>query len=447
MSRVHPLDFTHAPEARSWVASAQAPGSDFPLQNLPHGVFARRTAAGLEPARGGVAIGDQVLDLAPLAALGLLDGLAQDACVAASQPTLNALMAMGQPAWRALRHGLHRLLSDDADPLVQRSLSACLLPQREVQMRLPVEVRNYTDFYTSVHHAQNVGRVIRPDDPLTPNFKWLPLAYHGRASSVVVSGTPFKRPRGQAMVPGAQAPVYAACKRLDFELEMGFFVGPSNALGEPVALSQAGAHVFGMCLLNDWSARDHQFWEMAPLGPFLGKNFCTSISPWVVTMEALAPYRLPFERPAGDPQPLSYLDDPADRAEGSLDIELEVLLQSARHRERQLAGDVVTATNFRHQYWTIGQMLTQHTVGGCNLQSGDLLGTGTISGPTAGEAGALVELSRGGSQDVALPSSGEVRRFLEDGDRVVLRAWCAKPGAARIGFGVCSGEVLPALQA
>lgn len=446
MSRAHPLDFTHAPEARSWVASAQAPGSDFPLQNLPHGVFARRTGTGLEPARGGVAIGDEVLDLVQLAALGLLDGLAQEACVAASQPTLNGLMAMGQPAWRALRHSLHRLLSDDADPLVQRSLSACLLPQREVQMRLPVEVRNYTDFYTSVHHAQNVGRVIRPDDPLTPNFKWLPLAYHGRASSVVVSGTPFKRPRGQAMAPGAQAPVYGPCKRLDFELEMGFFVGPGNAMGEPVALGQARSHVFGMCLLNDWSARDHQFWEMAPLGPFLGKNFCTSISPWVVTMEALVPYRLPFERPAGDPQPLSYLDDPADRAEGSLDIELEVLLQSARHRERQLAGDVITATNFRHQYWTVGQMLTQHTVGGCNLQSGDLLGTGTISGPTAGEAGALVELSRGGSQDVALPSSGEVRRFLEDGDRVVLRAWCAKPGAARIGFGVCSGEVLSAPQ-
>jgi fumarylacetoacetase len=445
MSRAHPLDFTHAPEARSWVASAQAPGSDFPLQNLPHGVFTRRTGAGLEPARGGVAIGDEVLDLAQLAALGLLDGLAQEACVAASQSTLNGLMAMGQPAWRALRHGLHRLLCDDADPLVQRSLSAFLLPQREVQMRLPVEVRNYTDFYTSVHHAQNVGRVIRPDDPLTPNFKWLPLAYHGRASSVVASGTPFKRPRGQAMAPGAQAPVYGACKRLDFELEMGFFVGPGNAMGEPVALGQARSHVFGMCLLNDWSARDHQFWEMAPLGPFLGKNFCTSISPWVVTMEALAPYRLPFQRPAGDPQPLSYLDDPADQAEGSLDIELEVLLQSARHRERQLAGDVITATNFRHQYWTIGQMLTQHTVGGCNLQSGDLLGTGTISGPTAGEAGALVELSRGGSQDVALPSSGEVRRFLEDGDRVVLRAWCAKLGAARIGFGVCSGEVLPAL--
>ena len=446
MSRAQQLDFTHAPEARSWVASAQAPGSDFPLQNLPHGVFAHRTGAGLEPARGGVAIGDEVLDLAQLAALGLLDGLAQEACVAASQSTLNGLMAMGQPAWRALRHGLHRLLSDDVYPLVQRSLSACLLPQREVQMQLPVEVRNYTDFYTSVHHAQNVGRVIRPDDPLTPNFKWLPLAYHGRASSVVASGTPFRRPRGQAMAPGAQAPVYGACKRLDFELEMGFFVGPGNAMGEPVALGQARSHVFGMCLLNDWSARDHQFWEMAPLGPFLGKNFCTSISPWVVTMEALAPYRLPFERPAGDPQPLSYLDDPADRAEGSLDIELEVLLQSARHRERQLAGDVITATNFRHQYWTIGQMLTQHTVGGCNLQSGDLLGTGTISGPTAGEAGALVELSRGGTQDVPLPSSGEVRRFLEDGDRVVLRGWCAKPGAARIGFGVCSGEVLPALS-
>ena len=251
---------------------------------------------------------------------------------------------------------------------------------------------------------------------------------------------------GQALPPGAQAPVYGPCHRLDFELEMGFFVGPGNALGQPVPLRQASEHIFGMCLLNDWSARDHQFWEMAPLGPFLGKNFCTSISPWVLTMEALAPYRVPFQRPAADPQPLTYLDDAQDRAQGSLDIQLEVVLQSRRHRELQLGGDRITATSFRHQYWTIAQMLAQHTVGGCNMHSGDLLGTGTISGPTAGEAGAIVELSLGGSRDVPLPSSGEARRFLEDGDRVILRGWCEKPGAARIGFGTCSAEVLPAQQ-
>lgn len=435
------LDFTHDPAATSWVTSAQAQGCDFTLQNLPHGVFSR----GAEAARGGVAIGDQVLDLAQVASLSLLTGLAQQACEAAAQGTLNAFMGMGQPAWRALRHGLFGLLSSRATQATREALAPCLLPQAQLQMHLPVQVLNYTDFYTSVHHANNVGRVIRPDDPLTPNFKWLPIAYHGRASSVVASGTAFHRPWGQAMAPGATAPVYGPCHRLDFELEMGFFAGPGNALGQPLPLAQAREQVFGMCLLNDWSARDHQFWEMAPLGPFLGKNFCTSISPWVVTMEALAPYRLPFERPATDPQPLAYLDDAGDRAQGSLDIELEVVLQSRIHRERQLPGDRISATNFRHQYWTIGQMLAQHTVGGCNLQSGDLLGTGTISGPTAGEAGAIVELSQGGTRDVSLPTSGELRRFLEDGDRVILRGWCAKPGSARIGFGQCSGEVLPAL--
>lgn len=435
------LDFTHDPAATSWVTSAQAQGCDFTLQNLPHGVFSR----GAEAARGGVAIGDQVLDLAQVAPLSLLTGLAQQACEAAAQGTLNAYMGMGQPAWRSLRQGLFGLLSSSATEATRAALTPCLLPQSQVQMRLPVQVHNYTDFYTSLHHANNVGRVIRPDDPLTPNFKWLPIAYHGRASSVVTSGTVFHRPWGQAMAPGATAPVFGPCHRLDFELEMGFFVGPGNALGQPLPLAQARDQVFGMCLLNDWSARDHQFWEMAPLGPFLGKNFCTSISPWVVTMEALAPYRLPFERPAIDPQPLAYLDDAGDRAQGSLDIELEVVLQSRLHRERQLPGDRISATNFRHQYWTIGQMLAQHTVGGCNLQSGDLLGTGTISGPTPGEAGAIVELSQGGTRDVPLPTSGELRRFLEDGDRVILRGWCAKPGSARIGFGQCSGEVLPAL--
>jgi fumarylacetoacetase len=438
------LDFTHDPQARSWVAAAQDAGCDFPLQNLPHGVFAR--IGRHEAPRGGVAIGDQVLDLARLAAAGVLQGEPQVACEVAARETLNAYMGLGLPAWRSLRRALFRLLSDQADAATQERLKACLVPLAQAEMKLPVEVRNYTDFYTSVHHATNVGKIVRPDDPLTPNFKWLPIAYHGRASSVVASGTAYHRPRGQAMAPGAAAPVYGPCRRLDFELEMGFFVGPDTVLGQPIPLAEAADHIFGMCLLNDWSARDHQFWEMNPLGPFLGKNFCTSISPWVVTMEALAPFRVPFARPAGDPQPLAYLDDATDRAQGSLDIQLAVRLQSHKHRAQGRDGDRITATSFRHQYWTVAQMLAQHTVGGCNVCSGDLMGTGTISGPTAGEAGAIVELSVGGTRDVPLPSTGEVRRFLEDGDCVILQGWCEKPGAARIGFGECRGTILPALD-
>jgi fumarylacetoacetase len=426
------------------VASAQAAGCDFTIQNLPHGVFARSGAH--EPPRGGVAIGDQVLDLARLASLDFLDGEAQVACEVAGRETLNAFMGLGLPAWRSLRRALFRVLSSDADKATQDKVRACLVPLAQAEMKLPVDVRNYTDFYTSVHHATNVGKIARPDDPLTPNFKWLPIAYHGRATSVVASGTAYHRPKGQARAPGASAPVYGPCKRLDFELEMGFFVGPETVLGQPIPLAEARDHIFGMCLLNDWSARDHQFWEMNPLGPFLGKNFCTSISPWVVSMDALAPYRVAFARPAGDPQPLAYLDDARDRAEGSLDVQLEVRLQSVKNRAKGLDGDRITRTSFRHQYWTVAQMLAQHTVGGCNVQSGDLMGTGTISGPTASEAGAIIELSVGGTQDVPLPSTGEVRRFLEDGDCVVLRGWCEKPGAARIGFGECRGTVLPALD-
>ncbi|MDZ4357031.1 MAG: fumarylacetoacetase, partial [Variovorax sp.] len=314
-----------------------------------------------------------------------------------------------------------------------------------VEHRVPTRIGDYTDFYTSIHHALNVGRVFRPEDPLTPNFQWLPIAYHGRASSVVVSGTPFRRPMGQAMPPGAKAPVYGACRRLDFELEMGFYIGPGNAMGEPIPLAEAEDHIFGMCLLNDWSARDHQFWEMNPLGPFLGKNFCTTVSPWIVTLEALAPYRLPFERPAADPQPLAYLEGEANRRQGVIDVQLEVQLESRQHRERGIAPDRLSATSFRHQYWTIAQMVAQHSVGGCNLQPGDLLGTGTISGPTQPEAGAIVELSVGGSRSIPLPGTGEARTFLVDGDAIILRGWCEKPGAARIGFGESRGEVLPAV--
>ncbi len=437
------LNHTHDPAARSWLESANTAGCDFPIQNLPFGVF--RRAGSCEAFRGGVAIGDQVIDLAALASSGALQGLAAQAATAASQPALNDLLAQGPSAWSALRHALFDALKSGANGAATQAVRSSLVPQSAIELTLPTRIGDYTDFYTSIHHARNVGRVMRPDDPLTPNFQWLPIAYHGRASSVVVSGTPFRRPMGQAMAPGAKAPTYGACRRLDYELEMGFYVGPGNAQGEPIPLAQAEQHIFGMCLLNDWSARDHQFWEMAPLGPFLGKNFCTSVSPWIVTLEALAPYRVPFAHPADEPQPLPYLDTPANREQGGVDVQLEVRLQSAQNRAKGLDGDRLSATSFRHQYWTIAQMLAQHTVGGCNLQSGDLLGTGTISGPTYEEAGAIVELSKGGTQSIPLASTGETRTFLEDGDTVILRGWCEKPGAARIGFGECRGQVLPAI--
>lgn len=438
----HALNHTHDPAATSWVATAKG-HSDFPIQNLPIAVF--RRAGCSEQFRGGIAIGDQIVDLAALAKIGLLNDAAQGACTLAAQPKLNALMAAGQPAWRALRHGVFALLSRDAAQSTQRAVQACLVPQAQAEYSLPTQIGDYTDFYTSIHHARNVGRVIRPDDPLTPNFVWLPIAYHGRASSVVISGTPFKRPNGQAFPPGGKAPVYTPCTRLDYELEMGFYVGPGNEMGSPVPLAEAEGHIFGMCLLNDWSARDHQFWEMAPLGPFLGKNFCTSVSPWVVMMEALAPFRAPVaERPAPEPQPLPYLEHPTNRAAGGVDVQLTVSIDTEATRIAGKAPSEVSRTSFRHQYWTVAQMVAQHTVGGCNLQSGDLIGTGTISGPTDTEAGAIVELSRGGTAPITLSATGEQRTFLLDGDAVILRGWCEREGAARIGFGTCEGRVLPA---
>ncbi len=438
------LDHTHDPSARSWLTSAQAESGDFPIQNLPLAVLRRRGSS--EAMRGATAIGDQALDLATLAATGLLKGPAQAACQACAGPALNDFMALGPTAWRALRHGLFALLAHDAPAEAQARVKACLLPLSEVEYGLPARIGDYTDFYTSIHHAVNVGRLLFPDKPLTDNFQWLPIAYHGRASSVQVGqpGFGFHRPMGQAMPPGAAAPVHTPSTRLDFELEMGFFIGPGNALGDPVPLAEAEGHILGMVLLNDWSARDHQFWEMAPLGPFLGKNFCTTISPWIVTMDALAPYRVPFERPADHPQPLPYLDDAGNRARGGIDVPLEVRLDTPAHQARRLAPSTLAATSFRHQYWTPAQMLAQHTVGGCNMQPGDLVGTGTVSGPTPSEAGALVELSVGGRQPVTLAHSGEQRTFLEDGDTVILRGWCEQPGRARIGFGECRGTVLPA---
>jgi fumarylacetoacetase len=439
------LDHTHDPQARSWVVAANAAQADFPIQNLPLAVFRRRGSD--EAWRGGCAIGDLIVDLAALARTGLLEGAAQAACEACAQPALNAYFALGSGAWRALRHGLFALLHQGADARTQQLVTTCLVPQAEAEYGLHAHIGDYTDFYTSIHHARNVGRLIRPDQPLTPNFQWLPIAYHGRASSVRVgqAGFAFHRPLGQAMPPGAQQPVFGPCARLDFELEMGFYIGPGNALGEPVPLERAEEQIAGMVLLNDWSARDHQFWEMDPLGPFLGKNFCTTISPWLVSMEALAPFRVPFSRPADDPQPLPYLEGEANRAQGGVDVRLEVRIDTPRHAQQHAAPSRIAGTSFRHQYWTPAQMVAQHTVGGCNLQPGDLLGTGTISGPTPGEAGAIVELSQGGRAPVTLVATGEQRTFLQDGDTVILRGWCEAPGRVRIGFGECRGTVLPAV--
>jgi fumarylacetoacetase len=434
------LNETHDPALRSWVASANQAQTDFPIQNLPFAVFRRQGST--EACRGGVAIGDQILDLAAVAASGVLSGAAATAVQAAATDSLNGLMALGQPAWSALRLALSRALREGAPE--QAKLAACLVPQAAAEYRLPARIGDYTDFYTSVHHATNIGRQFRPDNPLLPNFKWIPIGYHGRASSIGVSGQSFPRPLGQTMAPGASAPSFGPCKRLDYELEMGVFVGSGNALGQPIAITEAEASVFGMCLLNDWSARDIQAWEYQPLGPFLSKNFASTISPWIVTLEALGPYRVAFTRPEGDPQPLPYLDSTDNSAQGALDIQLEVLLQTHTMRQQDQAATRLTRTSYRHAYWTVAQIVAHHTVNGCNLQPGDLMGTGTLSGPSLDQAGALIELTVGGKQPLTLPN-GESRTYLEDGDAVVLRGWCEKPGAARIGFGQCVGTVLPAL--
>ena len=436
------LNETHAPALQSWVASAQAPDADFPIQNLPFGVF--RHAGSQELWRVGVAIGDQILDIAASLRAGAFAAqstTAQEAAKGCDSATLNALMALGKTHWSALRLALSRLLRVGAAE--QTVLKACLLPQAQAEYAVPAQIGDYTDFYTSIHHATNVGKLFRPDNPLLPNYQWVPIGYHGRSSSIGVSGQAFQRPLGQTLPPGASTPQFGASKRLDYELELGVFIGRGNALGEPIALDAAEDHVFGLCLFNDWSARDLQGWEYQPLGPFLSKNFASTVSPWVVTLEALAPYRRAWTRPADHPQPLPYLDSATLRAEGALDIELEVYLQTATMRAQGQAAQRISRSNFHHAYWTVSQMVAHHTVNGCNLQPGDLLGSGTQSGPQPEEAGALIELTVGGKQPLLLPN-GEQRSFLEDHDTVVFRAHCAKAGAARIGFGEVTGTVLPA---
>jgi fumarylacetoacetase len=433
------LDATHDPNLRSWVSSANAPAADFPIQNLPLGVFRRRGVG--ENFRCGAAIGDQVLDLGALDMLTPFGGLEAEALAACAEPSLNRLMGLGRSAWVALRRGLCECLREGSPRATE--LATALIPQSETQLTLPARIGDYTDFYASIHHATAVGRLFRPDQPLLPNYKWVPIAYHGRASSLGVSGEDVRRPRGQVMPRGADRPQLAPSARLDYELEVGILIGSGNRLGCPIPLAEAEEHVFGLCLLNDWSARDIQAWEYQPLGPFLAKNFATTISPWVVTLEALAPFRLPWSRPAEDPPPLAYLEGAELRASGALDLQLEVAIETAAMRVSRAAPQRLARTNFRHSYWSIAQMVAHHTVNGCNLEPGDLLGTGTQSGPDPQEAGSLLELTAGGKHSIRL-ESGETRTFLEDGDRVILRGWCERPGYARIGFGEASATVLPA---
>ena len=432
------INETHDPTLRSWVESANAAGTEFPIQNLPFGVFRRKGSS--EAFRGGVAIGDQILCVATAHRAGAFSGDAAAAAANCAAPALNAFMAMGPAAWSALRLALSRALR--AGSTQTERLRACLVPQAQAEHAVPAEIGDYTDFFASIHHATNVGKLFRPDNPLLPNYKWVPIGYHGRGSSIGVSGQSFPRPQGQKMPPGAEQPVFGPSKRLDYELEMGIYIGVGNALGRPIPVADAERHVFGLALLNDWSARDIQAWEYQPLGPFLAKSFATTVAPWIVTFEALAPYRVEWSRAAGDPQPLPYLDAPEMRAQGALDVRIETWLETAQMRASGAAAVRLSHSTMKHAYWTVGQLVAHHTVNGCNLQPGDLFGSGTLSGPTAGEEGSLLELSVGGKQPVAL-GNGETRAFLEDGDCVILRAWCERDGYARIGFGECRGTVGP----
>ncbi|QDL38170.1 fumarylacetoacetase [Rhodoferax sediminis] len=421
------LNETHDPKLRSWVASANEAGCDFPVQNLPFGRF--RTARGVEALRIGVAIGDQVLDLR---ATGLIH-----------TDDMNALMAASPADRRALRAAISAGLAEGSSR--QGAWQGALHAQSALEMAVPCHIGDYTDFYTGIHHATTVGKLFRPDNPLMPNYKWVPIGYHGRASSIGVSGQHLRRPLGQLKGAADAPPVLGLTQRLDYELELGYFAGAGNALGEPIPMGEAEQHLFGLALFNDWSARDVQAWEYVPLGPFLSKNFASTVSPWIVTMEALAPFRAPLKRPAGDPQPLPYLDSAANREHGALDITLEVWLQTAKMREAGAPAVRLTRGNAREAaYWTPAQLIAHHTVGGCNLQPGDLLGSGTLSGRKPDEAGSLLELTLGGKNRITLPN-GESRTFLEDGDTLTLRGCCERAGAVRIGLGECAGTVLPAV--
>ncbi len=418
------IDQTHDPALQSWVESANAAGTDFPIQNLPFGRFREDGDKGW---RIGVAIGDQVLDLRRT---GLVD-----------QDGINRLMRLPKEGRSAIRQALSQGLRSGSAKRSQ--FSGALLPMWRVQLGVPCHIGDYTDFYTGIHHATTVGKLFRPDNPLLPNYKWVPIGYHGRASSIEPSPHAFPRPRGQTQGTNDSHPNFGPSTRLDYELEIGLVISRPNAKGEPILIEHAEDHLFGATLFNDWSARDLQAWEYQPLGPFLSKNFASTISPWVVTMEALAPFRKAFTRPAGDPEPLPYLDSQENRAQGAIDIELEVWLQTAAMKLAGHGGERLSQSNFTDAYWTAAQLVAHHTVNGCNLASGDLFGTGTLSGSRPDQGGSMLELSQGGKQPIKL-ANGQTRTFLEDGDTVILRGYCAREGFRRIGFGDCRGTLLPA---
>ena len=431
------IDQTHDPKLTSWVASANG-HADFPIQNLPLGVF----DPGDGNARAGVAIGDRVLDLPAVLAAGLLDGNAALAGEAASGATLNDYLALAPAARRALRARISALLAEGSAH--RAAIEPLLHDIADIMLRLPARIGGYTDFYVGIHHATHVGKLFRPDNPLLPNYKHVPIGYHGRASSILPSGLPFRRPLGQTRAPNADAPLFGPSRRLDYELELGVWIGAGNALGQPIPIGEAGDHAAGFCLLNDWSARDIQAWEYQPLGPFLAKSFASTISPWIISPDALAPFHISqAPRPEGDPAPLPYLLDDGDQREGGLDIELEVLINTPGLREKGLAPCRLALSNTRHMYWTVAQMIAHHSSNGCNLQSGDFLGSGTISGLNRESSGSLLEATEGGKEPILL-ASGEERRFLEDGDEVILRARGRRDGFVSIGFGECRATVLPA---
>ena len=433
-----PIDDTHDPQLHSWVETAND-AMDFPIQNLPLGVFRRRAHADVP--RVGVAIGDQILDLHRCGELKLLESLPTDLVDASSAASsLNPVMTLGSGAVTLLRQCVSKMLRADS----MRAEPSALVPMSDAEMQMPVEVGDYSDFYASVFHATNVGRLFRPDNPLLPNYPHLPIAYHGRSSSIVVSGTSVKRPHGQTKPRDADDPTFGPSQQLDYELELGIVVGAANPLGQPVDLDQAEDHVFGLCLLNDWSARDMQVWESQPLGPFLAKSFATSMSPWVVTLDALAPFRCPaFTRRPSDPRPLAYLSSTENDRIGGIDITVEVWLRSAKMCRRGLESVRVSRGSFRDMFWTVAQMVAHHTSNGCNLRRGDLLGSGTVSGSEAGSAGCLLEITERGAQPIELPT-GEERSFLADGDEVVLQGFCERESYATIGMGTCVGAILQA---
>ncbi len=432
------IDATHDPARMSWVASANG-HAEFPIQNLPLGIF---SPAGGGP-RGGIAIGDSILDIGAALDAGLFAGAARDAAELAAGRTLNAFMEAGPAARQALRRAVSDLLAAGGAGEAQAArilhdASACTL-------HLPNRVGNFTDFFAGIHHVITAGQMTRPDNPVLSNYRYVPVAYHSRASSVLVSGEPLRRPNGQRKRPDEAAPEFGPCRNLDYEIELGVWVGPGNAVGEPIPIGQAAHHIAGFCLLNDWSARDIQSWESQPLGPFLGKSFSTFVSPWIVTVEAMAPFRGPQPpRPAGDPAPLPHLLDAGDQAGGGLDIDFEVWIHSAKMRAEGTAPHRLSAVNAAILYWTVAQMVAHHTSNGCNLMPGDLFGTGTLSGPDVRTEGCLLEMSRGGSRAIDL-GNGEVRRYLEDGDDIIFRAHCQRPGQVSIGFGECRGRIGAAL--